>query len=92
MKHTPGPWKFGGMNTRHVFGPDGHAICTLAAFEDRISLGKGTVKANARLIAAAPDMLDTIQRLVEQIECQGFINQHEGAKAKALIVKITGRG
>ena len=32
-KHTAGPWKFGGMNTRHIYSPDGHAICTMHAYQ-----------------------------------------------------------
>jgi len=64
-------------------------VCTIRT--EKHLTRDGNDAANARLIAAAPEMLNTIQRLVEQIECQGFVNQHEGAKANALLAKIEGR-
>ncbi len=65
---TPGPWRIGGGGTV-IYGPktDQRAPVTIAqllpptprvSFEER--------KANAHLIAAAPDLLHVLEILVEQ--------------------------
>ena len=61
-KHTPEPWEIDGPNLYIVNGKKSDAGyqsgCYLAkVFEDCIG-GKKTGKANARLIAAAPDLLE----------------------------------
>ena len=61
-KHTPGPWKWdeswGAIVTNH---PNGHKlVCPMWTGCDRRGLGHEVVAedmANARLIAAAPDLL-----------------------------------
>lgn len=61
MKHTPGPWKHDGEiiysgNYTLNNGWTNHA--TIAKVEDRANW-----EANARLIAAAPDLLDACKHL-----------------------------
>jgi hypothetical protein len=64
-KHTPGPWM---ANRSTVFGPDdanGHVthVAVLAHGQ--------TLDANARLIAAAPELLDALQDAMEALAmCQ----------------------
>ena len=70
-QHTPGPWKF-----------DKHTpyFCTIRDASNRFigeltDLEAGTVgqmEANARLIAAAPRMLERIRRDVEQCGCNSL--------------------
>lgn len=64
-KHTPGPWYCEPSDTKHafparqqVFG-DGHLLAEVAGN------GKGGSGANARLIAAAPDLLAALMRLID---------------------------
>ncbi len=73
-KHTPGPWVVGEPNKGPVAGTvpvhtadymesyrAGQLVCSVygtAAFSD----------ANARLIAAAPDLLDALQKLVGYLD------------------------
>jgi hypothetical protein len=62
-KHTPGPWKTADNECgNYVFAPN-HApqICILPAFSP-------DNKANAALIAAAPDLLAALKWAIEQIE------------------------
>lgn len=62
-KHTPGPWsyKFNEAWSRHeidsVSKPFGNGICRLSDFDD-------AAEADARLIAAAPEMLEALSALV----------------------------
>lgn len=63
MKHTPGPWlientKTGGTWINTSFA--GFSICHL--------IGQPEIKANAALIAAAPEMLEALEVCISQIE------------------------
>lgn len=55
-KHTPGPWltdeMMPGDQYRYVFAAKGPIVCRVSAF--------AAGEANARLIAAAPDLLDAL--------------------------------
>lgn len=60
MSHTPGPWKFTGARAKHdssaiVFGPKEEWVA--AAYDFNRYDRDEEVEANARLIAAAPDLL-----------------------------------
>ena len=65
-KHTPGPWSFGyGMTQEHgyVLGvgvttkPDWTVVCAVSRPGDVNAIDE----ANARLIAAAPDLLEALK-------------------------------
>jgi len=71
QKHTPGPWKanlyLGGAYAIDRIAPNGDRLATVATV-----CGALETKANARLIAAAPDLLEacrnaerTIRRLCQ---------------------------
>ena len=66
VKHTPGPWLYDetwGLITateKHVEIAAVHA-----------ARSKSSAKANARLIAAAPDMLAELKRVVKDCDCEG---------------------
>ena len=79
-KHTPGPWK-----ATH---------CTVSAPETEDRLGftfnvrngnRDDTKANARLIAAAPDMLEALKDAYPHIE-----NDALRSRIGALIIAATG--
>lgn len=59
---TPGPWTYGDDENGDcfVFIPDGHNLC----FGD-METTDGCCWANARLIAAAPDLLEALKNLSE---------------------------
>lgn len=69
-QHTPGPWttdeneiRFGHHYERRVFGPtgsNGGSIVAQLVGDDR--------EANARLIAAAPKLLETLKRVLFSAE------------------------
>lgn len=85
MKHTPGPWH---ANTplREEDCTDvtirepkhGHLVATVAAG-----------KANAKLIAAAPDLLDALTTIAKQFEIRGD-DKRLLAIARAAIAKAKG--
>lgn len=55
--HTPGPWITGGCSGRMITTPSGYVGDGFIADADTL--------ANARLIAAAPEMLFALQEIVE---------------------------
>ena len=80
-KHTPGPWK---ATARHVTAPE-----TEDRLELRVTIGGGNRddnRANARLIAAAPDLLEALEACYAALHP----NSAEGKAASAAIAKATG--
>jgi F0F1-type ATP synthase epsilon subunit len=63
-KHTPGPWLVYHTAGGHlgVHGPNKVSICSISILRDTTWEEK---EANARLVAAAPDLLETAQRAAE---------------------------
>ena len=58
--HTPGPWHLGMRPGPMIYGPLGEQVADLRG----LTLEKHETIANARLIAAAPDLLLALERLV----------------------------
>lgn len=105
-QHTPGPWHRGenpGIITIETDEGRGavkelahiHAFCPPRdRRESDFSLAwiaYREARANARLIAAAPDLLSACQRVREQLLEQGFVNAYEGAMLEAAIAKAEGK-
>ena len=64
MKHTPGPWKVYRSNWDHtisVCGDDTVCLFYYLQEEDHNTVNLENCEANARLIAAAPDMLEALK-------------------------------
>jgi hypothetical protein len=97
-QHTPGPWRVTRdayiIPAAHAGRPIGahvdpetdratyaHVICTMA---QRF----GIDAANARLIAAAPELLTELQGALMALEAYGFTQQ--AGTARAAIAKATG--
>ena len=98
-KHTPGPWEWYGPNL--LCGGERQSENILNSADDGKSYGMHSAliehhwdgdvaKANARLIAAAPDLLEASKEMLQLIDA---ICRVEGAtvrKARAAIAKATG--
>ena len=72
IKHTPGPWyaekknvHTGSVATCHWDGEDWWEVYSL-------NWTDGSAEANARLIAAAPDLLNALTVLVDVAEARGI--------------------
>jgi hypothetical protein len=94
--HTPGPWSIWNFSDdpRHVaVGPDagGLAVADVVACNAHGCYTAETEsrgQANARLIAAAPDLLVALQDLLSATE-ETYDNRHERQAALDAIIKAT---
>ncbi len=71
-KHTPGEWKVIPYNGyQKCIGTDKYTIChTTIALEDK---DKVQAEANAKLIAAAPDLLAAALQIKNEIDTEGLL-------------------
>lgn len=93
MSFTPGPWScshitgngLGGSYDHHEIRVNGNTFCTI--YGDR----SDQAKANARLIAAAPELLEALEAIIEDIDSE-FGTDYEYANARTVIAKARGEG
>lgn len=93
-KHTPGPWGVvvgsdndTGHTPADVIGPKGHPLAMVMRPDPAAG---GDVYANARLMAAAPDLLNALQHIVKVTNLKGSGHPLE-TQAVAAIKKATGQ-
>lgn len=65
-KHTAGPWHVEGANPPRIYARDGLDI--IAQCDSMKEMPRGKEAANARLIAAAPELLEALQRAHQLIK------------------------
>ena len=85
MNHTPGPWTANGSEVNMatwVHQNNGKRICTMAMSPEDWN--------NARLIAAAPDLLESLVSLVDWFEQHKPEAAQNLQKARAAIARATG--
>ncbi|MGP5757726.1 hypothetical protein [Pseudomonas aeruginosa] len=64
-KHTPGPWHVGGPNKCTIYDKHGQRLAN--SFEGVMATQRtdSECEANARLIAAAPELLEALKGMLE---------------------------
>jgi hypothetical protein len=97
FKHTPGPWEVvpgdDYMISAAAYPADFPHLCKADDTGDMLAyVGNRTAdfgEANARLIAAAPDLLEALESVLGNcLDSEGLAAAH--AKARAAIAKATG--
>ena len=83
-KHTTGPWNVPFREFTKIKAANGAHIATCHKLTNLVNL-----EANSRLIAAAPDLLDALQSIIEDIDSE-FGTDCDYNKARAAIAKATG--
>lgn len=83
---TPGPWRDGQDGNTRVYGPDGmgeHSGLIATVFKGR---------ANARLIAAAPDLAEALEELLFEDSDKSEVDRVvTRVKARAALAKAHGQ-
>lgn len=104
-KHTPGPWEVshGGHGSPHGFVIDEYYVLNRTVADD-VAIAADIVdpatqmpsEANARLIAAAPELLEALQLcMADMVLTEAHYGEHPAAQkaidqARAAIAKATG--
>ena len=95
-KHTPGPWEARDYKTRegdiwvdcNAFANKGRGRCLGGTVATILKCGSGNhLKANARLIAAAPELLEASKKLLHWMITRGYEGIGEVGLIKAAIAK-----
>lgn len=90
-EYTPGPWHVAPMSPTWVGTKYSEHIASTDTFDTE---DEDEQKANARLIAAAPELLEALIAITNQLERIGDTREHkDGAfirDARAAIAKATG--
>lgn len=70
-KHTPGPWRIGtpGPNGCYTIGTERGLMTAMIAHSISEPGQVDEAKANASLIAAAPDLLKALERIAREHDC-----------------------
>lgn len=94
-EHTPGPWKFNGW--QRVFSFESGEEEEVIIKDDICHVYGESPEANARLIAAAPELLDACERALETIEylwsgkyASRLYDNETKKRIQAVIAKATG--
>lgn len=91
-KHTPGPWGLAEVKNDsgriiHLVPIDSEKLSLLTVFDDgETYFGAVYLDSDARLIAAAPDLLEALEDLLKNTGIHG----QWADKARAAIAKATG--
>lgn len=87
QKHTPGPWRIGDAG-QTVYGAKAEGEFPKVVADTSKSMTVGERRANARLIAAAPELLEALRDL--QAQCQKWAPTIDQSRARAAIAKAEG--
>lgn len=82
---TPGPWTIYEPESGVTYGISGDDGTAVVFWGETVNDGINKIE-DARLIAAAPDLLEALQAIIDT----GFAGGPQGHRAKAAIAKATG--
>jgi hypothetical protein len=87
--YTPGPWRINRIAATNIESPNGRSVAATGGFQDGTEDSFLTNQANARLIAAAPELVEALR------ECAAMLKAHkidcvELHSAAALLARIEG--
>lgn len=99
-KHTPGPWQycFEGETAAFILEHDGSTVVKLSVTMN--TTAHSALVANARLIAAAPELLEALEKLYALVEGESpsLLDEDSGGDSRldieicAAIAKAKGEG
>lgn len=92
MTHTPGPWRIDPAvypESPKIYPDNGSANFAYIA---RVNAGRDEFQANARLIAAAPDLLEALEKLMRKGSIATALEDDERDEISALLGRARARG
>lgn len=89
-KHTPGPWTHEGQGDITGIEDNGFGRGPVDVCSVYLRTVEGRHEANARLIAAAPDLLAALNTWLAQYSAEEYEDCPEVVQTRAAIAKATG--
>jgi hypothetical protein len=86
MKHTPGPWTYD-RSGYSLYVNSGRELVTALSMDGK---RMETSEANARLIAAAPELLEALKSVIAWLDAPDESAFSDSELARAAIAKATG--
>lgn len=86
-RHTPGPWTAEGWNNTTVNAADGSTITAAPGGVRGAKISE--IQANARLIAAAPDLLAALELFLAQYHVPGSAYREARPEIQAALAAIS---
>lgn len=95
-QHTPGPWSYRGtLGPRHVESMGGPCVIEVASTGRQLAIMSGcrtdTQRADARLMAAAPDLLEVLRAITNDRGTWNCMPMHLRDMAGAALARAVGR-
>jgi hypothetical protein len=91
---TPGPWRINRIAATNVESASGRGVASTGGFQDGTDDAYLANQANARLIAAAPELVEELMAALDEREQQyGALPDgapHWSVRARALLARIDG--
>jgi hypothetical protein len=95
QKHTPGIWTADSSEMYTVVDQDGGRLAIATNLKGRYGLAgrrePDEVAANARLMAASPELLEVLKEIIPDYERDDYGTDAIAAKARRVIAKAEGR-
>lgn len=88
MKHTLGPWRPNGTFSKVENDKEDIVICEMSVNRNSSNFSYDEYKANANLIAAAPEMLDVLVDVLDNLKKGGAVKRY---KIQEIVDKATGK-
>lgn len=90
MTHTPGPWAVAYLDRHHQRVVEGEHIEICTCWHHSVGAIEKEMEANARLIAAAPDLLEALRGLLPYAEMviHSTDNPHDRDKFTAALAAL----
>lgn len=76
-KHTPGPWEVERLEASNRLAVTARRSHTVAIMSRNVHIDETVHEANARLIAAAPDLLDALRHVYLVTDSPGSLTDEE---------------
>ncbi len=88
---TPGPWSYGGRFTGGIYGNGGRQLAIICQKRLPFKSDEEEAQANARLIAAAPDLLRALGLMLDRFggSDEDYLDARSIEAARAAIEKAT---
>ena len=89
-EHTPGLWEVTQISTKNAHVESKKSAGSIAVVHTSYTIDRKALVANARLIAAAPDLLEQLERILGLINNGDTVDERDALSISRSIAKAKG--